>query len=238
MKHARKMILVDASSHGNALSQNLSKNIDPLTQAIKSLANATEFSKTQYGPRTTVVSRLSNELGRILQRKDLDPSSKLKLYNHELKRFLFLHHDPKIERRNADNSTVTRLPEPVHPVDDIKSISDVEMNSVYDDDTDDDNATEYADVDVMSIPDSEYGAVGGYQRTPVAISTPSSPEEIFTTPKKRPSTSPDSRPKRYKSNLPRTTPKHEILRQNRKLKRLGSFDYFEDWVSNRRRRKL
>lgn len=223
------MILVDADKHtgGNGVSQNSNINVEPLTQAIKSLAN-----KSQFGPKTITVTHLSSELDQILKREDLDPSTKLKLYNNELQRFLFFHRKP---RRVSNNNAVERLPE--------RTDNDVEMDSVADDD-----ANEYEDIDdidMASLVDSEYGAVGGYPRPPVAFSTP--PRQVsnrsiisplnadFSTPKKRPSTSPGPPPKRFKSNLPRTTPKHKILRQNRKLKREGNFDYFLDWVSKRRK---
>lgn len=232
MKHARKMVLVDANTQGggNAASQNFNKNIDPLTQAIKSLANSAEFNKAQFGPSTTTVSRLNNDLEQILERRDLDPSSKLKLYNQELKRFLFLHRES--ERKNAPspgsdaaaaNGTRSRL----------GSEMDFDARSNYDD--------SWNDMDIQSIPYSERGAVGGYPRESVSYTIPlsqplNSPLDGFTTPKKRPSSSKSPPAKRYKSNLPRTTPKHKILRQNRKLKRMGSFDYFEDWLSKRQKK--
>lgn len=233
MKHARKMVLVDASTHGGGsgvASQNFNKNIDPLTQAIKSLANSAEFNKTHFGSSTTAVSRLNNEMEQILERRDLDPSSKLKLYNQELKRFLFLHREsdrksaPPPPSRTPATASGTRL----------GSETAFEAVPGYESTSD--------EMDIQSLPDSEMGAVGGYPREPVSYTIPlrqplNSPVEGFSTPKKRPSTSSSKwpPPKRYKSNLPRTTPKHEILRQNRKLKRMGSFDYFEDWNSKRKR---
>lgn len=250
MKHARKMILVDASKHDPATSQsnNNNNNNDQLTKAIKSLANSAEFK--HFGPSTTVVSRLNDELQSILERKDLDPSSKLKLYNQELKRFLFMHREPR-RAINDDDQVEDYHYWPERTASRRSSIIDVDMDSlVNNDDDDDDNLTEYNDIDMQSLIDSEYGAVGGYPRSPVPFTTPPgqavitpSPariekDELFSTPKKRKNPFPlSSPPKRFKSNLPRTTPKHKILRQNRKLKRLGGFDYFLDWVSKRRRKK-
>lgn len=249
MKHARKMILVDAATHGGgsaaAATQNLNKNIDPLTNAIKSLAKSTEVNRSHFGPSTTIVSHLNNELEQILERRDLDPATKLKLYNQELKRFLFFHRQS--DRKSYIAPTPTPAPTPL-PLNDTVRQENLDAADFW--------------WDNESIPDSEMGAVGGYPRDPVAFSTPPREPRISDSPlsymdvdplrgikriqKKDPvqregkrlksDLSPAAIPKsKYKSNLPRTTPKHEMLRPNPTRKRKGSFDYFEDWNSKRRK---
>lgn len=259
MKHARKMILVDATTHGGggaAASQNLNKNIGPLTNAIKSLANSTEFNRSHFGPSTTIVSRLHNELEEILERRDLDPTTKLKLYNQELKRFLFLYRHS--DRESGFGPTPTPIPTPT-PTPTTLPLSEPERQQRM-------SGVEFWR-DTDSLPGSEMGAVGGYSRASVAFSPPSRREPRFSESpnsymdvdplrgekraqerepehrvgKKFKRTAPQSiqrdKPKsKYRSNLPRTTPKHEILRLNPTRKREGSFDYFEDWISKKRKK--
>jgi len=251
MKHARKMILVDAATHAGgaaAASQNLNKNIEPLTDAIKSLANSAEFNRTNFGPTATIVSRLHNNLNQILDRKDLDPSTKLKLYNQELKQFLFLHRQS--DQKPAPTSTPTSTPATLPATGREERMPDLDFWW-----------------DTESLPGSELGAIGGYPREPVVLSTPpreprfsdspisymdidplrgkkraseSEPEPIELEAKKLKRASPQNIPRtiaksKYRSNLPRTTPKNQILRQNPTRKRKGSFDYFEDWISKKRK---
>lgn len=248
MKHARKMILVDAATHGGGsatASQKLNENIEPLTNAIKTLANSAEFNRTHFGPSTTIVSRLNNDLEQILERRDLDPTTKLKLYNQELKRFLFLHR----QSDRKSNIAPTPTPTPATPL------------PVPDEPQENWNGTDFW-WDNESMPDSETGAVGGYPREPVTFSTPpreprfsespishmdiDPPRGIKRLKTKQPAQRVRKIPKlnlsqhaapesKYQSNLPRTTPKHEILRRNPPQKRKQSFDYFEDW--NRKKRK-
>lgn len=293
MKHARKMILVDAASHGNSnvSSQNPNASIEPFTQAIRSLVNSAEINRSNFGTSTTTVSRLSNELERLLERRDLAPSSKLKLYNQELKRFLFFHREndrknsiatgpvypPNIDATAAED---VHVPEPGYPhfvqlpgppPDHVRNNQWIGFDGNFG----------VEDEDMTSLPDAEMGAVGGYTRDPVPYTVPtghrtrpssrrkggvkkgkgllrkspkrpvivktpnqslessSYPEGIqsepIQLPMKRPSNSRSPPAKRYKSNLPRQTPKQEILRRNRKLKRMGSFDYFEDWISKKKK---
>lgn len=74
------MVLVDINSvkqQGNGDVE--IKNNEAITKAISSLANS-----------AVSVSRINKEIGEILEREDLDPREKLKLYSQGLNRFLFL----------------------------------------------------------------------------------------------------------------------------------------------------
>lgn len=90
MKHSRKMVLVDINSVNQQGSGTDTNNKD-LTKAITSLANSAEFSRSYYGQNAVSISRLNNEISEILERKDLDPHEKLKLYSQGLTILLFLH---------------------------------------------------------------------------------------------------------------------------------------------------
>lgn len=90
MKHARKLVLVDFNS---TKSNESKKSDESLTNAINSLTNASALSRAYFGSNASSVSQLNNELSELLERKDLDPDKKLKLYNQSLTRYLFLQRE-------------------------------------------------------------------------------------------------------------------------------------------------
>lgn len=99
MKYARKTVLVDVNN-----APNTNKRIEPLTEAINSLVNATEFSRTNYGDSANAVTELDKDLRKILDRKDISLDDKLKLYNQSLSRYLFLSF-PKFIPTPGGNNT-------------------------------------------------------------------------------------------------------------------------------------
>lgn len=92
MKHSRLMALVDTEPvkpEPIKLTNNNNNN-DPLTKAITSLASSNEFSRTNYGSSALAIDQLDKELNEILDRTDIGPADKLKLYSQRLQRYLFL----------------------------------------------------------------------------------------------------------------------------------------------------
>lgn len=93
MKYAKKMVLVDINTikPNSATSAHVEdKVVNNLTKAISSLASSNEFSRSHFGDSATAISHLYNEMNKILEREDLKPDVKLKLYHEKLKRYLFL----------------------------------------------------------------------------------------------------------------------------------------------------
>lgn len=193
MKYARKMVLVDVNSL-NRGTVNTNTNNDAATNAIKTLANASEFNRSYFGQSTISISQLHNELQEILERTDLQPENKLKLYNQGLSRYLFLQRE---STKQTPGSVIIQTP----------------------------------------VSSSSTPAPASYQST-VESSPSVSEDESFKTivsekiPHSR-TTSRNSHFKevlhtripKYKSNLPRSTPKEEILRQERTNKRMSDFFY-------------
>lgn len=79
------MVLVDV----NSVNQPPSKLLDTLN----TLATSTEYSKNEFGSTAPVIANLDRELKAILERDDLDPMQRLKIYNEKLQKYLFLVHE-------------------------------------------------------------------------------------------------------------------------------------------------
>lgn len=207
------MVLVDVNavnqSNGSAV-VNVDKTNETLTKAITSLANSAVFNRTFYGPNTISISRLHGELGELLDRDDLDASSKLKLYTQGLQRFLFL-------QRESEKKP------PVTPVTTVAS----------------NNLNNSSSSSFIRAPSPEASGRNSPERPetppppqlsqPIASSTPmqistSSPGPSSSSNQVEVGGAVGGEP-RFKNNLPRTTPKEDYLRKNRKRKHMSSFFY-------------
>lgn len=102
MKHARKMVLVDINTLPPVTKD---KNSNPLTTAVSALASSAEFNRAYYGANTISIAHLDHDMRQILERTDLDPSEKLKIYQEKLRRYLFL-------QRMSEKSAPTQPPNP------------------------------------------------------------------------------------------------------------------------------
>lgn len=206
MKHARKTVLLDINSP-----KVNEKQTEPLTNAINSLVNATEFNRANFGDRAKTVTELNKDLNEILDRKDLSLDERLKLYNQSLTRYLFLQHESKKPIPAIPKVEIT--PVGVTPASSVAGERTPSMQSDYDDDD-----------------DEEEGAVGGKEDiitstpkigTPRESSGNSYTKEILRT----------TKTPKFKSNLPRATPKYHILRKERADKRMS--DYFVGWKNRK-----
>lgn len=116
MKHAKKMVLVDINSIKTPSVSSVGvedKTVNNLTKAISSLASSNEFSRSYFGDSATAISHLYNEMNKILEREDLKPDVKLKLYHDKLKRYLFLQRTSEEEEEGYVELTP---PAPQRPV--------------------------------------------------------------------------------------------------------------------------
>ncbi len=85
------MVLVDVNTIKSPTTNPSSKTDgSPLVNAINSLAVSNEFNKSNYGSDAKAMAFLAKELDEILDRRDLDPAEKLKIYNQKLQTYLFL----------------------------------------------------------------------------------------------------------------------------------------------------
>lgn len=216
MKHARKMVLVDA----NSIDKSSSKNENTVNNAITSLATAAEFGRDYFGSSAISIAHLDRHMKEILERPDLPPAEKLTLYNQALQRYLFL-------QRQSENKTPTRaqivaevvnLPQPV-----------VQQQA--------------AAVPVITPRDSPERDPSP-EREPVTPRTPQnqSPHEVRIG--QRNSVNREAivgQASKYRTNLPRLTPKEKILRGSNELRRNQRLDgYFVRWTpapKNQRGRK-
>lgn len=99
MKHARRMVLVDADQVNLT---NRRKNEDSkIAEALNTLVTLNKFSLNDYGSHATTLARLEKELDEALERTDLSPSDKLKLYDLKLQRFLFLLRENEKQRKTG-----------------------------------------------------------------------------------------------------------------------------------------
>lgn len=199
MKHARKTVLVDF----NTIPQQPSTSNETVTNAIKSLANASEFNRSYFGSSTISISQLNNELSGILARTDLDSDSKLKLYSQSLGRYLFL------QRESTKPTSGNVIVQPTSSADWTTASSSGRTSPTVSE------ASSWKSAIV-----SEPGA------TSKVNTSKSSTIPRANTPK-----SPLTRIPKYKSNLPRVTPKSQILRQNRIDRRRP--DYFVSWANRK-----
>lgn len=227
MKYARKMALVDVNS-------TKTQDADPLVKAINSLASATEFGRDYYGSNTSAIVHLDKELKQILERADINPTEKLQLYSQTLNRYLFLH-------RMSENKTHTTnqpTPGPIilehnHTLPNVQSQGD--FSSERESETDQSFTTV-----VSSSPVTPKNKP--VQRTPVTTKhqpVQHSPRyhPVQHTPTSSKSQSESSKtPKEayeekrgHKSNIPRTTPKSEILREKKDRRPVKYGEYFTNW---------
>lgn len=172
---------------------------DQITTAINSLANANEFSRSYFGSNSNTISELNNELQKILNRKDLIPDDRLALYNQTLNRYLFLQRESEkpAQVKQTILNTTSIIPA-VQSSQSAQSESSVSPLSSL--------STDFV-TPISTRSPSPLGAAA----TPVTVS-------------KQPL---QSKIPKYTSNLPRTTPKSEILRKDRRERRQS--DYFYYW---------
>lgn len=81
MKHARKMILVDAKTNTSQ---------KDVVEAINSLVKTTEFSRANFGSNAIAIAHLDTELKDLLARDDLPADARVREYNQRLQKYLFL----------------------------------------------------------------------------------------------------------------------------------------------------
>lgn len=209
MKHARKMVLVDA----NSIKPLDNKNTDDLVEAINSLKSSNEYSRDYFGSSAVAVSYLDKELAQILERKDLDPATKLKLYTQSLNRYLFLHRTSEKTNSGIQPPDFVKPPSSHHSDSESSRPASPESFVSLSPDTIKRNRTVITPKTLKSL-------------TPVTprdvrTSTPVTPKELHQT-------------RGHQSNLPRTTPKRNILREpkDRAPSRYG--DYFLGWTTTRK----
>lgn len=205
MKYARKTVLVDINSPKHIEPSKKTEN--SLTNAINSLTNATEFSRAYFGGNATSVSQLNKELNELLDRKDLDPDKKLKLYHQNLGRYLFL-------QRESEQPVRLNPPIPSRSSSGRTSPANTE-HSYWE------SESEWSQHPVQPRP--------RIQATPQPLSVKPLITPEYATP---PHSSfgkaiLKSKIPKYKSNLPRSSPKATYLRQNRVAKRRDGF--FVGW---------
>lgn len=205
MKHARKMVLVDAKSL-NETSTN--KNSDVLVNAINSLTASNEFSRNYFGSRAVSVSQLDKELRELLEREDLDPSEKLKLYSQSLKRYLFL-------QRSSGGANVTSTPQilPQRAVTTTGGSSPPPPSQLNETSSD----------SYLSIPDESRTLISTL--TPIKRRTPVTPKELHQA------------KRGHQNNLPRSTPKSSVLREPKDRLPEKYDDFFLNWAPSTSKRK-
>lgn len=201
MKHARKMVLVDVNSINRGTIKTNINNNETVTDAIKTLANASEFNRSYFGQSTISISQLNNELQDILERTDLEPENKLKLYNRGLARYLFLQRE-STKPIQAQGSVIIQTPIST-------SHSPAKSNA----------PSSFTASPSVSDDESVKTLVSGKSLHSKNTSRNSHIKEVIQT-----------RIPKFKSNLPRSTPKEEILRQQRTNKRRS--DFFYGWENN------
>lgn len=202
MKHARKMVLVDINSTkpNNTTVQNEKKNDEALTKAISSLATSAEFSRAYFGPNSISIANLDNEINQILERKDLEPADKLKLYHQGLKRYLFL-------QRMSEKSTPTTQIVQGLPTHTANSSQPLVEDSPLVGGISPEGARALSPEPVTPSPLRARGdRIGEF-------------EEVLKTKKSK-----------YRSNLPRTTPKEARLREHNERRKNSRYDeFFTSW---------
>lgn len=198
MKHARKMILVDANTATK------SSETDPIVKAINSLTSATEFSRNYYGTNTTAIAYLDQELKQILEHTGLNPTEKLQLYSQILNRYLLLQRQSEKQSSTTPASSPQIVPVVVENKHSIRSSSPTSSSS----------SSSPQNELLTDDGESSHGTI--VQRTPVT------PKEVY-----------EASPRGYRSNLPRSTPKSDILRpkKDRAPSRYG--DYFTSWTGRK-----
>lgn len=211
MKYARKMLLVDASTPTD-------KNSTDLTKAINALVSHSEFSRDYFGSSALSVADLNKTLTHLLERDDLNPTEKLKLYSQSLNRYLFL-------QRMSENPTVQPVPVPVPVAAPVQVI-----------------APERSVIPESSGSDSDtFASIHGESSKDRTILTPKTPTQSST--KKPPkSSTPLSRTfyntnRPHQSNLPRATPKKETLRPTAAKPPSRYGDFFTNWKPEPRKPK-
>lgn len=203
MKHARKMVLVDIASvrpqAGHQLSE---KTEDSLTKAINNLATSNEFSKANYGANAKPLSALDKELKELMDRQDLKPDDKLKLYDQKLQKYLFL-------LRDSNNAPNTKPKKKIGPSFEPSQPSPPSSPS---------SPTSDGSPPFEGFPSTK--AV----RTPVSslLETPRTAKTPFYFTGRKP----------HKTNLPRTTPVHERIRTSAERQRNSRYkDFLGSWES-------
>lgn len=208
MKYARKMILVDASTVNPPVND---KNSCDLARAINSLVSNSEFSRDYFGSSALTVADLNKTLAHLLERRDIDPSDKLKFYTQTLNRYLFL-------QRMSENPVVQPpppalpLPAPVPVPEPQKKPEILTESSGSDSDT--------------------FSSIHGESSRDRTILTPKTPirppnQPIHSsTPKSRTYYN-TNRP--HQSNLPRATPKKQTLRPTAAKPPSKYADFFTNW---------
>lgn len=204
------MVLVDINSiTPKQGGQPQTKQDEPLlVKALNSLITSNEYSRSEFGAKAKVVADLDKELKVILERTDLQPSEKIKLYNHQLQRYLHMV-------RSDGNNT------PVNASDDVETQSE---------------ETDYGAGDVSMV-EPNISRVSQPRRHSTSTLLAETPRSIKT-PVKRVARKRTKIPafferednilgrKQYKNNLPRETPVRARLRtaeERRKNSRFRGF---------------
>lgn len=200
MKHAKKMVLVDINTVKSPTSTVPDKTVDNLTTAISSLASSNEFGRTFFGDSATSITHLDKEMNKILERQDLNPDTKLKLYHQKLKRYLFLQRESEDVGRGNNPAIQTPIQAPIQAP--LNLSKDADEESVDED----------------------------LENTPPKASTSYHSDQSFHgfhTPVNSKSKQLKSK---YRSNIPRTTPKEVILRDPTGSRPPKHFEkYFMHW---------
>lgn len=199
MKHARKMVLVD-----------IEKKPCELVNAINSLTSSEEFSRAYFGSSAVSVSHLDNELKHLIERKDLDPSEKLKLYSQSLNRYLFLQRTPQhhTQQNIAPVQIVQAQPTAVDKTYQRLNSTISESGS---------EAESFSSVPTGSFQDTTLTPTN--KKEPLDQSSPVTPKAVYES-KRGPV-----------SNLPRTSPKESYLRPPKEKQYKYATDFFVDWLA-------
>lgn len=224
MKHARKMVLVDINStkseSTSAASEPISSNEkSDLVNAINSLASASEYNRTNFGSNYSTISQLNNELKVILDRTDITPDDKIKLYNQTLTRYLYLQRTNKPSSSYVDNTTAT-----LSPATSTGSNWSLDVHSGENNET----------LPKFILPDINFSSPVNFDVTPTSSKslneyrilnekTPLHQQQLQERP-----------PSKFKSNLKRVTPKSQILRPTT-LRQNEDTDYFHFWTEKKKK---
>lgn len=197
VKDERKMKLVDF----NLLNHGKPNTSEAVTNAIKTLANASEFNRAYFGQNTITISQLNNELQALLGRTDLHPDTQLKLYSQSLARYLFLQRE-STNPVQAPGNVIIQPPASTHQSTGLSSTTSGRTSPT------------------VSEPESMITVVSGKPGHSRVTPRNSHVKDVLQ----------GSRIPKYKSHLPRSTPKADILRQNRTEKRMS--DFFYGWENS------
>lgn len=226
MKHARKMVLVDA----NAAPPTPTPKPQPkttnqlLVKTLNTLLASNEYNRNEYGPKAKIVAELDDVMKKLIERKDLDPDEKLKFYSNMLKRYLHMIHT---NDTHYAQTTLSAHPSPIPE-------SEADYESFVEDSGSDDEVSEVQPDVTMAEPAPPPPNISSVIQ-PKANS--SLADLLVPQPKpkkKRIKVTPEfthvQGPKVYKSHFQRNTPIRDRLRSAEERRKNSRFkDFLINW---------